>query len=148
MAILQRASRQRPQRLALRLSFQYRGEDVRLASVEHVEMVPPPPDPPSEGESTGFWYELLDRSGRTAYRRVTTNPIRSSAEVLTDDAGRPLARQDTPTGEGTFVLLAPAITDVSSIALYASPPGIEGMVQPARQIATFNLTAPTQREGE
>lgn len=145
MAILQRASRQR---FALRLSFGYRGEDVHLTSVERVEMVPPPPDSPAEGEPTGFWYELLDRSGGTAYRRVTTNPIRSSAEVLTDDTGRPLARQDAPTGEGTFVLLAPVLPDVRSIALYASPPGIEGTAQPARQIATFDLTAPTQREGE
>lgn len=148
MTFLQRALSRHRRVSALRLVFEYEGENVRLTSIQRVDVVPPPADPPLNGEQTGFWYELWDESGRVPYRRVTANPIRSSAEVLTDDEERPLAREDTGVMQGTFVLVAPALPEANAVALFASPPGVEGAAQPARLLATFDLTGKRRGRGE
>lgn len=140
MSFLQRTLGERRRPSSLRLVFQYEGENVRLTSIQEVDMVPPPSDPPANGAQTGFWYELRDESGRVLHRRVSANPIRSSAEILTEDDQRPLARQSTGVLQGTFVLVAPALAEARELALFASPPGVEGADQPARLLATFDLT--------
>jgi hypothetical protein len=144
MTFLKRVSARNPQPSALRLIFEYEGENVRLTSIQRVELVAPSADSPADGEQSGFWYELRDESGGVLYRRVTANPIRSSAEVLTEDEGRPLAREDMAVTQGAFVLVAPVLSEARTIALLASPPGIEGTDQAARLIATFDLPGENQ----
>jgi hypothetical protein len=124
----------------LRLLFAYEGRDIELVSGESVEMRSPPSDPlePREDE-TGFWYELRDTRSRRLYRRTTQNPIRASAEVLTDDRDRPLARERLTSMSGHFVLLAPDLEQATAIVLVGVPPEVEPGVQPVEELASFEL---------
>jgi len=133
-----------PRPRALRLFFAYEGPEVRLVSAEPVEMTPPPSDPlePEEGTS-GFWYELRDTRGARLYRRITHNPIRSSAEVLTDDRERPIAREELSAVRGHFVLLAPNPEEATSAVLVGPP--ADDPAAPAKEIARFDLRSAPKR---
>ncbi len=125
---------------ALRLFFSYRGPEIVLESSEEVDMTPPPADSVERSERTsGFWYELRDASGKALFRRITQNPIRASAEVLTDDRERPIAREEVSELVGHFVLIAPNEPDAATVALVGSAPGVDSLAAPAQEIAQFDL---------
>ena len=132
---------------ALRLIFSYTGQDVRLVGRQRVEMTVPPSDPPAGDEQglSGFWYELRDDAGQTLYRRVVSNPIPTSTEVLTDDPRRPVAREEVAGDlQGVFVLLCPETEAARTVALFGSPPEAPGLRPAAigmgaRKIAEFDL---------
>lgn len=141
MASRERDAGQGPR--ALRLIFSYSGQDVRLVGRQRVEMTAPPSDPLArQGERlSGFWYELRDADKATLYRRVVSNPIPSSAEVLTGDPRRPVARREVSGDiQGVFVLLCPEIEAARTVALFSSPTEASGLrLAAADQIAEFDL---------
>jgi hypothetical protein len=122
----------------LRLVFSYEGSDVRLLSADSVEMRSLPSDPLEKtGDNFGFWYELRDRQERPLYRRITQNPMRVSAEVLTDDPERPIAREELTAPRGEFVLFAPDLDEAATLVFVGAPPG--PAVTRARELARFEL---------
>jgi hypothetical protein len=135
--------RQRPR--TLRLFVAYSGADLRLLDRQSVEMVPPPGDDDVERRS-GFWLELRDREGRTVYSRVTQNPIRASAELLTDDRERPVARAELAEVKGEFVLHVPDLPEAQVLVFMSSPAGPAGLVEPASEVARLDLGQPPQPE--
>lgn len=125
----------------LRLTFSYEGSDVRLVSLQSVEMVPLPSDPVYAQEPrTGFWYEVRDTKGRTLYRRATQNPIKFAAEVRSDDPERPLMWQKVSEPKGSFVLLMPDLKEAQTLVLFSSPLDPEKAAGLANEIARFDLT--------
>jgi hypothetical protein len=130
----------------LRLTFSYSGEDVQLVSMQAVQMKAPPADSLSWDEkSSGFWIVLRDAHGRALYRRITENPIRTSAEIFTNDPKRPFARHEVSSPEGVFVLLVPDLPEARTVALFGGiAPTEQRALAPAREIATFDLK---RREG-
>jgi hypothetical protein len=135
--------RQRPR--TLRLFVAYSGADLRLLDRQSVEMVPPPGDDVVERRS-GFWLELRDGEGRTVYSRVTQNPIRASAELLTDDRERPVARAELAEVKGEFVLHVPDLPEAQVRVFMSSPAGPAGLVEPASEVARLDLGQPPQPE--
>lgn len=122
----------------LRLVFAYEGDDVRLLSAERVEMTPLPSDALEPVEkAAGFWYELRDGAERTLYRRIAQNPMRTSAELLTDDPDRPLRRVEIPDPGGEFVLLTPDLDDAQTLVFVGSPSG--RAATESRELARFPL---------
>jgi hypothetical protein len=127
-----------PRLRTLRLVFAYEGDDVRLLSVERVEMRPLPSDELEPVEKTaGFWYELRDGAERTLYRRIAQHPTRTSTEVLTDDPERPLRRVDVSDPRGEFVLLAPDLDEAQTLVFVGSPGG--DAATESRELARFPL---------
>lgn len=124
---------------AMRLTFSYEGSNVRLASMQRIEMLAPRSDPirTQEGHA-GFWYELRDAEGRTLYRRVIQNPIKFAFEVRSDPE-RPLAWQKVSEPRGNFVLLMPDIEQAKMVVLFSSPLEPEGVPGPAKELTRFNL---------
>lgn len=125
---------------ALRLTFSYEDSNVRLASIQKVEMLAPPSDPirAQDGQEAGFWYELRDGEGRTLYRRVIQNPIKFAFEVRSDPE-RPLAWQKVSGPRGEFVLLMPELEKAKTLVLFSSPLEPEGALGPAKELTRFNL---------
>jgi len=71
---------------AVRLIFEYDGENVRLVSRQHVDMAPPPSDAlDGFAGQKGFWAELRGADGGLLYRQVMHDPIRRDVEVFSDD---------------------------------------------------------------
>jgi hypothetical protein len=67
-----------PSQTALRLTFAYSGDSIRLVASRAVNMRVPPSDPVDgyQGQA-GFWVELRDSTGTTIYRRIMHDPIPS-----------------------------------------------------------------------
>jgi hypothetical protein len=135
-----------PQR-ALRLTFEYEGEEVRLVSRQRVAMLVPPPELASSEEGqAGFWYELQDPDGRATYRRAARNPLRSDVEVFSPDPDESFTHIEMPEPRGVFTLLVPDLEGARTLVLVGGPAGPAQALTPAREIARFDLTAdvPTQ----
>jgi hypothetical protein len=107
---------------SLRLFFEYDGDNVKLVSVQRIEMMPPPPQaPPPDTPRPGAWFELRDANGQSLYRRVIHDPLSGDLEVPTADPDRPLARVQSAQKRGVFHVVAPDIPQARRIALSSVP---------------------------
>src|SRR4030095_11972246 len=98
----------KPKASAMRLTFSYDGDDVKLVSQEPVNMIVPPSDPvKGYSRQKGFWAELKSDQDKTLYRRVMHNPTRNDAEVFSEDPDQNISREPTPKRKGIFVVLVP-----------------------------------------
>jgi hypothetical protein len=140
---------------AVRLTFSYQGEKVKLISQQPVEMTVPPSDS-LEGyeQNKGFWAELKSDKDKTLYRRVLHNPTRNDAEVFSDDPEQSISREPTPKRTGVFVVVIPDTGQGHEVTLSRSseqpdiesagaPKGMAAMrslaTGPATEIARFKL---------
>ena len=139
-------ARERQQPRTLRLFVAYSGTHLRLLDRQSVEMIPPPGGDDVEERRSGFWLELRDGNGRTVYSRVTQNPIRASAELLTDDRGRPIARAELAEVNGEFVLHVPDLPEAQVLVFMSSPAGPAGLGEPASEVARLDLGQPPRQE--
>lgn len=142
------ATGREPRNQALRLLFEYKGNEITLISQERVSMLPPPPHPltPRQDER-GFWLVLSDGDGRPLYRRVMDNPIREDLEVITDDDDQPLARLRVKTRSGRFFVVVPYIGAARSIALFGESTRTRAKAQATSELRRFDLHSQPKREG-
>ena len=122
MAATRKPDPRSSKRRSLRLVFEYEDRNVRLVSVQPVEMLAPPPQAavPRVGEA-GSWLELRDSAGQPLYRRVIHNPIPHDMEVVPDDPDEPLQRVPVKRPQGAFHLIVPEISAAHTLALNAEP---------------------------
>jgi hypothetical protein len=140
---------------AVRLTFSYQGDQVKLVSQQPVEMTVPPSDPlKGYEEHKGFWAEVKNAQDKTLFRRVLHNPTRNDAEVFSDDPEQSISREPAPKRKGVFVVVVPDTNKGHEVTLSRSTgqPDIEaegaprGMAAvrslatgPATEIARFKL---------
>lgn len=110
-----------PPQTALRLTFAYSDDSIRLVSSRAVDMRVPPSDPVDgyQGQA-GFWAELRDSTGRTIYRRIMHDPIPSYHEVHSP-RGAPPTHTPVRNREGAFEIVLPAPPPGSSVVLFGTP---------------------------
>lgn len=106
---------------ALRLTFAYSDDSIRLAASRAVDMRVPPSDPVDgyQGQS-GFWVELRDSAGKTIYRQVMHDPIPTYHEVPSPP-GTPPTHTPVRNREGTFEIVIPAPPPGSTVAFFGTP---------------------------
>lgn len=133
---------------AMRLTFSYDGDKVKLVSQQPVEMVVPPSDPVKRYEKQkGFWAELKSDQDKTLYRRVMHNPTRNDAEVFSDDPEQSISREPALKRKGVFVVVVPDSEQAREVTLFRSPPEVRGPTReiqalarkPAKEILRFKL---------
>lgn len=140
---------------AMRLTFSYQGDQVKLVSQQPVDMTVPPSDPvKGYEEQKGFWAEVKSDQDKTLFRRVLHNPTRNDAEVFSDDPEQSISRQPAPKRKGVFVVVVPASDKGHEVTLSRStgqpdvetegaPKGMAAMrslaTGPATEIARFKL---------
>jgi hypothetical protein len=140
---------------AVRLTFSYQGDQVKLVSQQPVEMTVPPSDPlKGYEEHKGFWAELKSDQDKTLYRSVLHNPTRNDAEVFSDDPEQSISREPAPKRKGVFVVVVPHTEKGHEVTLSRStgqpdieaegaPKGMAAMrslaTGPATEIARFKL---------
>jgi hypothetical protein len=130
---------------AVRLTFSYKGDDVRLVSQQPVNMTVPPSDSlKGYKKHKGFWAELKGAQDQTLYRRVLHNPTRNDAEVFSDDPEQSISRAPAPKRTGVFVVVVPATEAGHELTLSrsAGPPAIgPGDVRTAMAARALSLAA-------
>jgi len=140
---------------AVRLTFSYQGDQVKLVSQQPVEMTVPPSDPlKGYEEHKGFWAEVKNAQDKTLFRRVLHNPTRNDAEVFSDDPEQSISREPAPKRKGVFVVVVPDTDKGHEVTLSRStgrpdieaegaPKGMAAMrslaTGPATEIARFKL---------
>jgi hypothetical protein len=123
---------------ALRLTFAYRGNDIRLLASERVEVVAPPAIGalPQPGQ-TGHWVQLADAAGRVVYHRALHQPIAVDAEVFPPERGQPITRVPLARREGRFSVLVPDLPGAAVFALHG--PADPASDDPARELLRLDV---------
>lgn len=133
---------------AMRLTFSYDGDDVKLISQQRTEMMVPPSDPlKGYGKHKGFWAELKNERDKTLYRHVMHNPTRNDAEVFPETPGQSISREPAPKRKGVFVVVVPDTNKGEEVTLCRSSPEEQGpargllalATKPATEIMRFKL---------
>ena len=126
---------------AMRLTFSYEGDKVKLVSQQPVEMLVPPSDPVTGfAKHKGFWAELKNARDKTLYRHVMHNPTRNDAEVFTDDPDHSISREPAPKRKGVFVVVVPDTEKANSVTLSRSSPETRGPARGIRALASKPAT--------
>lgn len=103
---------------AIRFTFSYRGDELRLVSRETVEMTPMPSDPVEAAEvGNAFSFELQDGGGEAVYRRTVRAPTRRAVEVRTDDPGRPFAQHPVERPRGLVTVVVPELEEARDLVV-------------------------------
>ena len=93
---------------AMRLTFSYDGDDIKLVSQQRTDMILPPSDTvKGYGSYKGFWAEVRSGSDKTLYRTVMHNPTKNDAEVFPESPDGEISREPAPKRKGVFVVLVP-----------------------------------------
>jgi hypothetical protein len=116
--------------VALRLTFQYEGDDVRLVSTQRVDMVVPPSEPVAGVDPPpGLQAEMRQADGTLLYRRALGHLLRSDVEVFSDEPGRSIARAPVDRPSGAFVLVIPEVEAADHLALLDNAPEADARVR-------------------
>jgi hypothetical protein len=121
---------------AMRLTFSYDGDDVKLLSQQRTEMIVPPSDAVKNyGTHKGFWAELRSGSNKTLYRTVMHNPTKNDAEVFPESPSGEISREPAPKRKGVFVVLVPDTDKGEEVILCRSAPATKGPTRGLRALA-------------
>jgi hypothetical protein len=122
---------------AMRLTFSYDGDDVKLLSQQPTEMIVPPSDTvPGYGKYKGFWAEVRSGADKTLYRTVMHNPTKNDAEVFPESPGGEITREPAPKRKGVFVVLVPDSEKAEDVILCRSAPETKGPRRGLRSLAS------------
>jgi hypothetical protein len=137
--------------LAVRLIFEYEGDQVRLVGQVPVDLVITGFDL-TRTRRAGYFVDTRDASGQTLARVPARNVFSTSIEVFPEQPGELISRVEQPTPRGAFTVVVPAASGADSVALVRVAPGIaaaarssahgtssEGGELATTEIATFPL---------
>ncbi|XVU29036.1 hypothetical protein ACQPZJ_18820 [Actinoplanes sp. CA-054009] len=103
---------------ALRLVFEYDGDDVRVVSRQRVEMT----IPAVLDAEAGLRAELRTADGGVLERRALP-PIPADVEVFSPEPGRTVERMPVSRPSGVFTVLVPDLPGADHLALVDDPGG-------------------------
>jgi hypothetical protein len=113
---------------AIRLVFEYEGDDVRLVSQSRIQKVLPRADQSADALAfRGTWSEIRDAAGATLDRRVLVDPMPRDAEVFPERLGEEISRQPIERPSGVFTVLVPDVEGADHVAVLSNSPGQLGV---------------------
>jgi hypothetical protein len=128
---------------AIRLTFSYEGNNIKLISKQNMEKVLHPPVQNYIQENrTGSWYELSDDQQHLLHRQIIDNPIKVDAEVFSDNTTESITRHGLSDIRGAFSIVIPDIPESKNFDLFSSPvisEGIKSLREPATKIFHADL---------
>lgn len=123
---------------AVRLIFEYDGDQVRLVSQQPVDVAITNADL-VQAAHPGYYVESRDGAGATLARVAARSAFAGSAEVFPEQAGEPIVRVDVARPKGAFSVVVPAAAGATSVAVVRVTP--TGAVGPPPGGATSPLAA-------
>jgi hypothetical protein len=127
---------------AVRLIFEYEGDQVRLVSRQPVEMAITGFDI-ARSEHAGYYVDTRDALGRTLARVPARNAFSSSTEIFPERPGEQITRIDVEKPRGAFTVVVPAPSDADHVSLVQVTPGKPDVFAPAGR-ATSPVEGSTQ----
>jgi hypothetical protein len=123
------------------VTFEYKGDEFRIANQMRVEKITPPSLTPCPDASSaaGYWVELRDRRGRCLFHRILPDAIRDSAEIYPEQ--KPLTRTPLREVAGRFEVLLPDLPEADAVVVMGHPVAREGLMRHKRtgQLAKFKI---------
>lgn len=120
---------------AVRLIFEYEGDNVRLVSQQPVDMVISGFDAHPEVKP-GHFVETRDANGRQIARVPAREAFVQSAEVFPENHADPITRVDVA-ARGAFTVVVPAPENAASVAVVRVAP-----TRPGAALAPGGATSP------
>lgn len=123
---------------AVRLVFEYDGDQVRLVSEQPVVMIVSDQESPIDIEAArtaGVFVDSRDERNVTLARVRASNAFESNLEVYPEKATDPFVRLNVPRPSGAFTVVVPAPENASRVAVVriaeppAEPTGVPGSTQ-------------------
>jgi hypothetical protein len=102
--------------LAMRLIFEYEGEQVRLISQQPVDVAITGFDV-SRTERPGYYIDTRDSNGRTLARVPAREAFSRSTEVFPEQPGQPITRVDVEWARGAFSVVVPVAAGADRVAV-------------------------------
>ena len=130
---------------AVRLIFEYEGDEIRLVSQQDVDVIPPSGQATTAAEGqTGFWMEVRDPKLQVLHRQVMSDPVMTNPEVFSNEPGKTITRSETPLPKGAFTVLVPRMPDSDHLAFVRMDSDVRAKAAsrlraPAGEIARFSL---------
>lgn len=113
---------------AIRLVFEYEGDEVRLVSRTRITKALPETDRSEDAtQYQGTWSEVRDAEGTTLDRRVLVDPVPRDAEVFPEQLGDEITREPVERPSGVFTLLVPDLDGADHVAVVSNAPGQLGV---------------------
>jgi hypothetical protein len=109
-------------RRAMRLIFEYEGDEVRLVTQQPVETVVTGFDI-AQVQRPGYYVDARDADGQTLARVPARNAFATSAEVFPEHPGEPITRVDVPEPRGAFTVVVPVPEGADHVAVARVSPG-------------------------
>jgi hypothetical protein len=124
-----------------RMTFEYDGDQIRLADEQHVQMIVPPSQPLEQTQPVaGFSVLLRDQQERPVYRFTRTSPMQHDAEVFGEPgADDSITRVGVDRPKGTFVVLVPDVPGAKALELVGHPPQPNAFSAEPQYLARFEL---------
>lgn len=113
-------------RFSWRLTYAYKGDEIRLVQAEHLPMIAPASvgAAPREGQS-GHWLEVRGGAGELLYHRALHELVPHDREVFTNEPGRSMHRVPIEAGEGEFDVLVPDMPGAEGMSLHGHSPSTQ-----------------------
>jgi hypothetical protein len=108
------------QQPAVRLIFEYEGDDVRLVSQQPVDVAVTGFDLTRE-RRPGHYVEVRGARDETLSRVRVPTDLAASAEVFPEQPGEPITRVDLPVARGAFTVVVPASEAADHVSLVRVP---------------------------
>jgi hypothetical protein len=115
---------------AVRLIFEYDGDQVQLVSQQPVDMAVTESDVAS-AERRGFYVETRDAAGLTLASVPARNAFIGSTEVFPEQHDEPITRVEVERPRGAFTVVVPAPGDADHVSLIQVASGQADPTAPA-----------------
>ena len=108
---------------AVRLIFEFEGEQLRLVSQQPVTMAITGFDL-AQAQQAGYYVDTRDANGQTLARVPARDAFAASAEVFPEQPGEPITRVDIAQPRGAFTVVVPAPDIADHVAVVQIAPDI------------------------
>lgn len=116
--------------LAMRLIFEYEGDQVRLVSQQPVDVAITGFDL-ARAQHPGYYVDTRDANGRTLARVPVRGAFSGSVEVFPEQPGEPISRIDVGTPRGAFTVVVPVPAGADHVSVLHLAPARPEAPQPA-----------------
>lgn len=112
---------QAPPTLAMRLIFEYQGDQVRLVSQHPVDVAITGFDI-SHVDHPGYYVDTQDSGGRTLARVPARDAFHRSQEIFPEQPGQPITRLEVDRAPGAFTVVVPVPTGADRVSVVRIAP--------------------------